>query len=62
MRTIPHMNAYLYPLDEIITKKSLQTLIESIASDDERVLYSLQIRDGGLIIPILQEFASTHYE
>ena len=36
--------------------------MESIVSDDERDLYSLPIRDGGLGKPILQENASIHYE
>ena len=44
MRTIPHMNTYPKPLDEIITKKLLPALMQSVVADDERSLYSSLIR------------------
>ena len=53
MGTMPRMNTYLKSLDEVITKKLLPKLIESIASGDERNLY-LSIREGGLGIPVLE--------
>lgn len=54
MGTMPRMNTYLKSLDEVITKKLLPKLIESIASGDERNLYLLSIREGGLEIPVLE--------
>ena len=57
MEKIPQMNKYLKPFDEIL-RKNLPTLMESIVSDDERNLYLLPIRGGGLGIPILEECAS----
>ena len=40
------MGTILHTLDEIITKKILPTLMESIVLDDERNLYSLPMTDG----------------
>ena len=57
MRTIPGMNEYMEPLDEIIESKFLPALINSIVSDADRQLYSLPVRYGGLGIPILSEHA-----
>ena len=56
------MNTYRKPLDEIIAKDILPTLMESIVSDDERDLCSLPIRGGDLRIPILRKSALIHYE
>lgn len=52
------MNTHLKRLDEIITESFLSTLMESILPDYERNLYSLQIRDGGIWTPNLQQCAS----
>ena len=40
----------------------LPTFMESIVFDDERNLYSLPTRDGGLKIPTLEGCASIHYD
>ena len=40
----------------------LPTFMESIVFDDERNLYSLPSRDGGLKIPTLEGCASIHYD
>ena len=61
-RTIPRMNTYRKPLDEIIAKDFSPTLMESIVFDDESDLCSLPIRDGDLGIPILRKSALIHYE
>ena len=60
MRTIPNIENYLKPLDEVITKKFIPSLLESISTEEERELYSLPIRLGGLGIPIISETASEH--
>ena len=62
MRTISGMQEYLKPLDNIISNKFIPTLLQSIVNDEERKLYSLPVKNGGLGIPILSEIAESHYE
>ena len=62
MRTIPGMNEYMKPLDEIIESKFLPALINSIISEEDRQLYSLPVRYGGFGIPILSELAEIQHQ
>ena len=55
------MNTSFKPVHENINKSFLPPLAESIVPDEEKVLYSLLIRDGGLSIPTLIQCASIHY-
>ena len=48
MRTIPGMEEYLKPLDEVISEKFLPTVLDSPISETDRALYALPIREGGL--------------
>ena len=47
----------LKPLDEIISNNFLPTLLDSIVTYNERSLFQLPVRLGGLGIPILSEIA-----
>ena len=58
LRTIPGMEEYIKPLDEMITNTFLPALCGSSVSNAERDLMSLPIRSGGLGISILEEVAS----
>ena len=62
LRTIPEIERYLKPLDDLITQSFLPTLLDAIVSDLDRNLYSLPTRKGGLGIPILREIANQHFE
>ena len=55
MRTIPGMEEYIKPLDNIITEKFLPNLLDSLITQVDRNLFSLPVKNGGLGIPILAE-------
>ena len=57
MRTIPGMEKFMEPLDETIHNIFLPSLLDSIITGDERLLFSLPIRLGGLSIPKFTEEA-----
>jgi hypothetical protein len=61
MRTIPEMETYLEQLDDVITNRFIPTLFESLITEQDRKLFSLPIRFGGLGIPYLIEKAQEHY-
>ena len=61
MRTIQDIDEHLKPLDDI-NNNFLPTLLDSIVTDNERSLFQLPVRLGGLGIPILSEVASEHFE
>ena len=50
------------PLDHLITNKFTSTLLQAIITDQDKVLYSLSVKHGGLGIPILSEVSEIHYE
>ena len=62
MRTIPEMSTYIQPLDEVITEKFLPNLLGSVVTDEDRNLYSLPVKFGGLGIPILAESCAMQFE
>ena len=51
------IDEHLKPLDEIISNNFLPTLLDSIVTYNERSLFQLPVRLGGLGIPILSEIA-----
>ena len=62
MRTIPGMEKFMEPLDETIHNIFLPSLFDSIITEDERLLFSLPIRLGGLGIPKFTEEAEFKYK
>ena len=62
MRTIDGLDEYLKPIDDKINSSFLPTLLDSIITDNERSLFSLPVKLGGLGIPVLSEIASEHFE
>ena len=62
MRMIQDVDEHLKPLDDIISNKFVPTLLDSIVTDNERSLFQLPPRLGGLGMPILWEVASEHFE
>ena len=61
LRTIPGMQEYIKPLDNIITNKLIPAILGTTISDQDRKLFSLPVKEGGLGIPILTEKAETDY-
>ena len=59
MRTIPGMREFIKPLDDLINQKFIPNLLDSIVTEQERQLFSLPIKKGGLGIPILSETCDT---
>ena len=55
------MEEYIKPLDHLITNKFIPTLLQPIITDQDRKLYSLPVKHGGLGIPILSEISEIHY-
>ena len=53
LRTISGMQEYIKPFDHLITNKFIATLLQAIITDQDRVLYPLTVKLGGLGIPIL---------
>ena len=62
MRTTEDIDEHLKPLDDVISDNFLPTLLDSIVTDNERSLFQLPVRLGGLGIPILSEIAREHFE
>ena len=62
LRTIPDMKMYIEKVDDCITNVFLPSLLESVVTEQERQLYSLPIRLGGLGLPIFAEVAEQHYK
>ena len=56
------MQECIKPLDHLITNKFTSTLLQAIITDQDKVLYSLSVKHGGLGIPILSEVSEIHYE
>ena len=50
------------PLDDLITQKFLPNLLGSVVTEDDRTLFSLPVRRGGLGIPILSETCEMQFE
>lgn len=54
---------YLKPInDEAIKDVFLLTLLNSVITDDDRSLFSLPVRSGGLVNPFLSEIATNHFD
>ena len=62
LRTIPGMELYLEPLDKIISDKFIPNLFGSSVNDEERKLFSLPIREGGLGLRIFSDTAKLEFE
>ena len=62
MRTMQDIDEHLKPLDHVISNTFLPTLVDSIVTNNERSLFQLPVRLGGLGKPILLEVASEHFE
>ena len=62
MRTIPEMEAYITPLDDIINGKLLPSILGISSSALDREVYSLPIRNGGLGMPILAQRAKSEFD
>ena len=56
------MDAYLRPLDDVITHKLLPALLGTGVSNTDRQLYSLPIREGGLGMAVLEDIAKWEFE
>ena len=61
MRTIPGMEEYLKPLDEVISERFLPAILDSQISETERALYALPIREGGLGISNFASLAQSEF-
>ena len=62
IRTIPGMEEFLQPLDDMINNKLLPAILGSTISAIDRQLFTLAIRDGGLGIPVLTEKAKIDFD
>ena len=62
LRTIPQMETYLEPLDKLIEEQFLPTLLDTIVTEQDRKLYSLPVKHGGLGIPKLSETCQIQHE
>ena len=62
MRTIPGLSEYIKPLENLIKEKFISNLLDSVITDQDRQLFSLPVKSGGLGIPILSEICNTHLE
>ena len=58
---MPGMENFIKPLDEVINKKLIPSLIDGTVNGTERALFSLHIQYGGLSIPTLTEKARKYY-
>ena len=61
LRTISGMQEYIKLLDDSITNEFIPKLLQTIITDQDRVLYSLSVKHRGLGIPILSEISEIHY-
>ena len=62
MRTIPGMEEYLDPLDAIINDQFLPALLGTTITEQERQLFKLPVKDGGLGMPVLVEKANIDFQ
>ena len=63
MRTIPEINELLQPIDELINTEFIPAFTNGkLLNDDERKLFSLPTRFGGMGIPIFSEMSSVEYQ
>ena len=62
LRAVPGMQEYIKALDDLITNEFIQTLSQAIITYQDRQLYSLPVKHGGLGIPILSEMSEIHYK
>ena len=62
MRTIPGMEEYLDPLDSIINDQFLPALLGTTITEQERQLFKLPVKDGGLGMPVLVEKANIDFQ
>ena len=62
IRTIPEMENFIKPLDNLIEQKFIPTLLDSIVTENDRQLYSLPVKFGGLGIPIFSDVCNMQYE
>ena len=62
MRMIPGMHEFIKPVYDVIRLELLPPLLNSIAPEVDRQLYSLLLRHGGLGNPILSEIAESQFE
>ena len=60
--TIPGLQEYIKPLDDLIKNEFIRTLLQAIITDQDRVLYLRPIKHGGFGIQILSEISEIHYE
>ena len=56
------METYIEPLDKLIEEKFLPTLLDTIITTEDRKLYSLPVKHGGLGIPKLAELCKMQHE
>ena len=61
MRTIPGMETYLKPLDDIIDHNLIPAILGKNIGDTEREMIALPVRNGGLGMPQLCEIAQTEF-
>ena len=63
MRTIPNLQEVLKPLDNIINNSFIPAITEGhVLSADDRKLFALPVRFGGMGIPIFTEICQQEYE
>ena len=62
LRTIPQMERFLQPVDDILTYVFIPTIFGSPVNEIERKILTLPTKLGGLGIPILCEQAPLEYK
>ena len=62
LRTIPGMNKFMKPVDEIIQNDFLPSLLGEFVTEKELELYSLPVRCVGLGIPLFTDKATHDFE
>ena len=55
------MEMYMKPLDNLITEKLIPSILGSNITKNDRELYSLSIREGGLGMSVLTEAATSEF-
>ena len=63
MRTIEGLVKYMKPIEQLITSDFLPLIVDDFSvSDNERLIYSLPTKNGGLGINIIDEECKTQYK
>ena len=62
MKTISGMHEFIKPANDLIGLELLPMLLNSVVPEEDRQLYWLPLRHGGLGIPILSEIAKSQFE